>query len=83
MNTEKIFDDDTLEMMYKMKIHDQITPDTPHTIVIYRVPGGWLYVFFDHNSKTSTTFVPFCQFDVSEMRKYYEKEIGNLTEVNL
>ena len=40
----------TSNELHSMKLHDVLTPNiTPHTMII-RVPGGWVYRFFNENS---------------------------------
>jgi len=35
--------------LHSMKLHDVLTPNTvPHTMII-RVPGGWVYRFFNES----------------------------------
>ena len=37
-----------MEKLYKMKLHEQITPRFDgENVKITRVPGGWIYSFFD------------------------------------
>jgi len=75
----RMFDDDDLNKLYNMKIHEMMELPTNFHIMVYRVPGGWLYVFFGSDGKFTTTFVPFCQYEVSEMHKYYEKQLANIS----
>jgi len=44
--------------IYKMKLHDEIYPNTNAHIRIIRVAGGWIYIFFGESNLTST-FVPY------------------------
>ena len=37
-----------MDKIYKMKLHETLTPATPDfDAQIIRVPGGWIYRFFD------------------------------------
>ena len=36
-----------MKELLEMKLHDQIYPPTSDPISITRVPGGWIYSFFD------------------------------------
>ena len=46
--------------LFAMKLHEQI--NITNDLAVVRVPGGWLYTFWESapNSGVTTTFVPFC-----------------------
>lgn len=46
--------------IYKMKLHDEAS--IPYIAHVLRVPGGWIYRFWDcdkYDVEKITTFVPF------------------------
>lgn len=45
--------------LYEMKLHDTLCPAGESYTLIMRVPGGWVYTFWDDKgAAVSSTFVP-------------------------
>ena len=50
------------DSLYKMKLHEELCPNTKAAISIVRVPGGWIYsTYYDVENcgNVSAVFVPF------------------------
>lgn len=53
-----------MDEIYKMKLHERLTPSGPERLTIIRVPGGWIYRFHQLNNEvgnlmSDSVFVPF------------------------
>ncbi len=38
--------------IYNMKLHEERHPELPHATIIIRVPGGWIYRFWENESSS-------------------------------
>jgi len=49
-----------MNKLYTMVLHETVTPKSDNFIQITRVPGGWIYTFYNHDgSSISSCFVEY------------------------